>query len=442
MHKVKRGLDLPITGQPRQEIEDGAKVSRVAIVAADYVGMKPKMMVDEGDTVKLGEKLFEDRKNPGVFFTAPGAGKVSAVNRGAKRALQSVVIDLSGDDAVSYDKLGDDAGAEAIRTLLQESGLWTAFRTRPFSKVPAVDSSPRAIFVTAMDSHPLSPDPAIILADRQADFERGLKAVAKLTDGKTYLCKAPGSSIPTVSGVTVEEFGGKHPAGTVGYHIHTLCPVTRGKTVWHIGYQDVARIGHLLSRGELDVDVVVSLAGPAATNPRLLRTRMGACLDELAKGEIKEGIIRQVSGSVFAGSRANGPIHGYLGRYHNQVTVLEEGLEREFLGWTMPGANKFSTIPIFVAKLFPGKKFDFTTSTNGSKRTMVPLGMYERVMPMDIMPTHLLRAISVGDIEWAEELGVLELDEEDLGLCSFVCPGKTDFGPALRDTLTTIEKEG
>lgn len=454
VHKIKKGLDLPIQGAPEQVIESAAAPSRVAIVAADYHGMKPTMHVQVGDSVDRGQLLFEDKKTPGVRITSPGSGKVAAINRGDRRALQSVVIDLDADDragkgrsvrfAAFTGKHPAELSGDEVRDLLVESGLWTALRTRPFSKVPAPGTRPKSIFVNVMDSSPLAADPAVVLAGLGEPFERGLVALGKLTDGPVYVCKAPSTQlqVPNSGDVQVHEFTGPHPSGTTGVHIHTLDPVGAGKVVWSIGYQDVVAIGKLFADGELDVSRVVSLAGPPVTRPRLLRTRLGASVDQLVEGELAAGEMRVISGSVLAGRRAMGEIHGYLGRYDQQVSVLEEDREQEFIGWLLPGTNKFSVLNTYAAKLIPGKKFALTTNSNGSDRAMVPVGVYERVFPMDILPTFLLRALLVGDLERAEALGVLELDEEDVALCSFVCPGKSDYGRHLRDLLTTIEKDG
>lgn len=457
LYKTKKGLDLPITGVPEQRIEAGANVSSVAIVAADYIGMRPTMYVSEGDAVKRGQPLFEDKKTPGVIYTAPGAGTVQAVNRGERRALQTVIINLSGaereDGAPNAESLDFEHFAgkpvpgltkDDIRTLLLESGLWTAFRTRPFSKVPAPGAEPDAIFVTAMDTNPLAADPAVVLEGQQELFAQGMICVAKLCEGHTYLCRAPESNVPydPNSGVHDAQFDGPHPAGTVGLHMHTLRPVSRERTAWHLNYQDVVAIGTLFTQGQLRVERVVALGGPVVKNPRLLRTRVGAFVDELVAGELEEGDNRVVSGSVWAGRKAMGGVLGYLGRYHNQITALREGTEREFLGWLAPGSNKFSVTRSFLSSFIRGRRFDFTTAMNGSPRAIVPFGLYERVMPMDLMATHLLRALSSRDIELSEALGCLELDEEDLALCSFVCTGKNDYGPLLREVLDTIEKEG
>jgi Na+-transporting NADH:ubiquinone oxidoreductase subunit A len=330
-----------------------------------------------------------------------------------------------------------------VRALLVESGLWTAFRTRPFGKVPAPSTTPHAIFVTAMDTRPHAPPVDGVLAGREVDFDAGVRSVARLCAGRTYVCKAAGSTVtaPPVERVTVEEFAGPHPAGTPGLHIHTLSPVDLDRTVWHIGYQDVMAIGRLVATGRLDVERVISLAGPGAARPRLLRTRLGASTDALTRNELLPGAHRVISGSVLDGRTAQGDIHGYLGRYHQQVAVVPEGGERELFGYIAPGRDKFSIWGVVLGHWAKARRLALTTTTNGSPRAMVPIGAFERVMPMDLMPTFLLRALITRNVEWAEELGVLELDEEDLALCTFVCPGKVEYGPLLREMLARIEKE-
>lgn len=454
LHVIKKGLDLPVAGNPEQAVGSGPNPRRVALLAADYHGLKPSFLVQTGDTVRRGQALFQDKKTPGINFTAPAGGTVVAINRGERRALQSVVIELSDDEragraeGVHFEAYtGENPGAltrETVRALLAESGLWTAFRTRPFSRVPQLDSTPYAIFVTAIDTNPLAADVDTVVGDRLVDMEAGLRAIGKLTDGKVHFCKSPDSVLlPTSeSGVIVQEFKGPHPAGTPGLHIHLVAPVSHQRTVWHIGIQDVLAIGRLVRTGELDSTRVISFAGPGVKQPRLLKVKLGAALDELTAGELEDGEMRVISGSVLSGRRAMGDIEGYLGRYHAQVSVLPEGRERVFLGWLDPGPDKFSVVTAFVSSLLPDKKYAFTTTTNGGERAMVPLGSYERVMPFDILPTFLLRSIIVDDVEEAENLGILELDEEDLALCTFVCPSKYDYGPILRRNLNTIEKEG
>ncbi|PAT35274.1 Na(+)-translocating NADH-quinone reductase subunit A [Vandammella animalimorsus] len=457
MHKIKRGLDLPLAGAPQPQLADAAAVRRVAVIGADYHGLKPTMAVQVGDRVKTGQPLFSDKNQPGVHITAPAAGVVSAIHRGQQRVLQSVVIDVEGapgqEEALAfarYDEAQLDALSDAqVRENLQHSGLWAALRTRPFSKIPAADATPAAIFVTAMDTHPLAADPAPIINAHAGDFRHGLRVLARLAP--LVLCKAPhtssNASLPgeDVPGLKVEEFDGPHPAGLPGTHIHFVLPVDAARTVWHIGYQDVIAIGKLFTTGQLWTERIVALGGPVVKNPRLLRTRLGASLEELTAGEL-EGADnrvnnRVISGSVLGGRTASGP-YAFLGRYHVQVSCLHEGTEREMLHYLRPGARKHSVTGAFLSSLLGRRLLPMSTTTNGSPRAMVPIGNYEAVMPLDILPTQLLRALIVGDTEMAQKLGCLELDEEDLALCTYVCAGKYEYGPILRDNLTRIEKEG
>lgn len=280
MIKLKHGLDLPITGAPAQRIEAARPVRSVAVIGFDYHGMKPTMEVQVGDRVKLGQLLFTDKKTPGVRYTAPAAGVISAIHRGEKRVLQSVVIDIDGDEQETFAQYAVDQlealSSEQVRENLQQSGLWTALRTRPFSKVPALDAVPRSIFVTAIDTHPLAADPAVIIGEHATDFENGLKVLGNLA--KVFLCKADGVSLPgeKLAKVQSEAFAGPHPAGLPGTHIHFLDPVSTSKSVWQIGYQDVIAVGKLFTTGQLFVERVVALGGPVAEQPRLLRTRLGA----------------------------------------------------------------------------------------------------------------------------------------------------------------------
>lgn len=446
-----KGLDLPIAGKPPQQILRGPAIKTVALVADDYVGMKPTMAVAEGDTVKLGQWLFEDKKTPGVQYASPGAGKVIAVHRGAKRKFESIVIELDGSDEQFTFKSYVDANLaqlarDDVQSNLIESGLWTTLRTRPFSKVPAPGTAPHALFITAIDTAPLAPNPKIVIDEKPAEFKAGLQVLSTLTDGKTWLCKQLGVELPgdDLSGIEVAEFDGPHPAGLPGTHIHYLAPVDLERQCWYVGYQDVIAIGHLFLTGELSVDRVIAVAGPCVSRPGIYRTRVGASLADLtAESGAPETGVRTVSGSVFAGRQLR-EMAQHLGRYHNQVVQLTEGTKRDFLGWMGPGFGKWSVTNVFAQKWLavPVEGFRFTTSTEGSHRAIVPLGNYEKVMPLDIEPTPLLKSLCVGDTEEIQRLGGLELDEEDLGLCSYVCASKNDYGPLLRESLTTIEREG
>ncbi|MDP0437429.1 Na(+)-translocating NADH-quinone reductase subunit A [Enterobacter hormaechei] len=447
MFRIRKGLDLPISGVPEQHVTTGASIHHVAIVGDDYVGMRPAMLVQEGDRVIKGQALFEDKKNPGVMFTAPASGTVVAIHRGERRVLQSVVIQIEGDekrefarfDAADLATLSHDA----VQTQLLESGLWTALRTRPYSKTPVPGTVPAAIFVTAIDTNPLSADPQpLILAERNA-FDAGLTVLTRLTPGKVHVCQARGGKLGghPQGQVAFNEFAGPHPAGLVGTHIHFLEPVSLTKQVWHLNYQDVIAIGKLFTTGELCAERIIAIGGPQATQPRLVRTLLGADLTALLAGETKEGENRIISGSVLSGRHATGPM-AWLGRFHLQVSVVLEGREKELFGWVLPGAEKYSVTRTTLGHFLRRKLFNFSTSTNGGERAMVPIGNYERVMPLDILPTVLLRDLLAGDTDGAQALGCLELDEEDLALCTYVCPGKYEYGPVLREVLTRIEQEG
>jgi Na+-transporting NADH:ubiquinone oxidoreductase subunit A len=445
MIKTKRGLELPIGGAPQQVLTETKKPRTVAVLGPDFVGMKPTMAVVEGERIKCGQTLFAAKKTSGLVFTAPAAGTVAAINRGAKRALQSVVIDVDGEQAEEFvtghaTKLSRD---EIVSNLVA-SGLWVSFRTRPFSRVPALDAQPQSIFVTAMDTNPLAADPLIAITERAEAFADGLDMIAELTSGKVFICQAAGKFLPNGHNTRLvpSEFAGVHPAGLAGTHIHFLDPVGAGKTVWTIGYQDVIAVGHLFQTGALDSTRIVALGGPSVIKPRLIKTLLGASTDELVAGELKvDEESRVISGSVLAGHTATGPL-AFLGRYHQQVSVLAEDRQRRLLGYLTPGVRKHSVLPIYLSGWGKRKTLEFTTTLNGGVRGMVPLGTYDKMMPQDILATQLMRALLVGDVERAINLGCLELDEEDVALCTYACPGKYEFGPVLRNMLNQIEKEG
>lgn len=451
--RIRKGLDLPIAGSPDQTISLARDVKSVALLGDDYVGMKPTMLVQEGESVQLGQPLFEDKKNPGVLFTSPGCGTVKAINRGAKRRFESVVIELDGDEQVSFESYEKQdltrLERQAVVDQLVKSGLWTTLRRRPFSRSPAIDEVPFAIFVQACDTRPLAAYPGLILDESPNDFRYGLQVLTRLTEGIVHVCSTPGLPVPGteadeagIDRVQLQLFDGPHPAGLAGTHIHMLAPASESRPAWYLNYQDVIAIGKLFATGRLSVDRVISLAGPQVKNPRLLRTRVGACVDDLIAHELHEGENRVISGSVLHGRVATGTV-AYLGRFDLQLSALREGRDREFLGWQKPGLDKFSVVRAYAsATSADSRTFPMTTNRNGSDRAIIPIGVYEKVMPLDIEPTALLKALLTEDTEQALLLGATELDEEDVALLTFVDPGKHDFGPVLRKVLTQIEKEG
>jgi Na+-transporting NADH:ubiquinone oxidoreductase subunit A len=460
--KLKRGLDIPLDGVPGQGVGPSPSVSRVAHAGCDCIGIKrlPTVEVEVGDRVRLGQPISRRKAYRDVAATAPGTGVVEAVHRGPRRVLETIVIRLdqptpeAGIDpgpveceqetfnAYRADELDGLNRAQVTENLLA-AGAWLAFRTRPFTMVPPPESVPAALFVTAIDTHPLAPDPAQIIQAAGEAFADGLRVIAKLTEGPRYCVQGPGAALPVpeTSGFQAAEFSGPHPAGLPGTHIHFLYPAALDRVVWHIGYQDVIAIGRLFRTGRIDPTRVISLAGPMVSEPRLIRTRQGASTNDLIQGQLigrKEA--RVISGSVLSGRQAVGS-SAFLGRFHHQVTVLAEDREREWLGWLKPGKGRFSALNVFWSGIGRGERLALGTSQYGSPRAMVPIGAYERVMPLDLLPTQLLRALLVDDLERAEALGALELDEEDLALCSFVDCGKHDFGPVLRRNLEKIWHE-
>ncbi|MGB1109685.1 MAG: Na(+)-translocating NADH-quinone reductase subunit A [Gammaproteobacteria bacterium] len=447
--KLKRGMDIPIAGAPEQVIHEASSVSRVALVGYDTIGVKrlPSLEVQPGDRVKRGQPLFRGKSFTEVVGTSPASGVVEAVHRGPKRVVETVVIKVDDGEAETFNRYSDEEIAglngDQVRENLLASGIWLSMRTRPFGMVPDPNREPDALFISAMNTRPLAADPAVVIDQARADFERGVLVLSKLTSGTTWVTHAPGADIPVPDAPTVKTatFEGPHPAGLVGTHIHFLHPVSIDRQVWHVGYQAVIAVGRLFATGDINPERIIAIGGPMAANPRLVRTVMGASTNELLKDEIKPGgDVRVVSGSILGGRQAVGTT-AFLGRYHYQLALLEETMEREFMGWLAPGAHKVSKTRSFLRSLLGGGPENMNTAYNGSPRALVPLGMFEEVVPLDILPTQLIRALIVDDTEAAEALGALELDEEDLSLCSFVDNGKHDFGPILRRNLHAIWHE-
>ncbi len=443
--KLKKGLNLPVLGAPAVDKLDTPDIRTVAVLGADYIGLKPRLEVEEGDKVGAGAPIFYHKDTPEVMVTAPVSGRVRAVNRGARRVLISIEIDVDEKAAkpVDFSKVGDVSTAEGLVERLCASGLWTSFRTRPYSKVPASDTRPAAIFVTAMDTEPLAADPAPIIAQTAAEFERGLAAISMLSEGTTYVCHKAGGDVPGagMDGVELAQFDGPHPAGLAGTHIHFLHPPSAESAVWTIGYQDVIAIGHMLETGHNDAHRLIAITGPRATNPRLLRVPAGASMLQMTENEIDgDGPLRLISGSILSGRMGTGP-DAYVGRYARQITLIEEDKEQIPMGWIRPMRTKYAVQPVLGSALTK-KLYGLTSNLNGGRRAMVPTGTFETLMPQDFLPTQLLRALLVMDTDQAQLLGALELDEEDLGLVGFACPAKYEYGIALRDCLNKIEKEG
>lgn len=447
MISIKKGLSIPITGSPSNNIEDTQTTRTVAVTGLDFIDMKPTMFVKEGEEVKVGQKLFECKKTPGLIFTAPACGKIKSINRGDRRVFQTMEITSNGNEHIEFNSYKrqsiESYKKQEIRDLLVESGLWTTIRQRPFNKTPQLNSQPKAIFVSIIDTQPLSFNPKIVIDLRKEDFYSGLKILAQLAEKKVYLtCGKNKLDLPESRKIEQVSFGGIHPAGNIGTHIHFLEPVSLNKSVWHIGYQDVIAIGHLFKTGRLNTERFISLGGPRAKNPRIIKTKIGADLNEVIKDEINNPeSTRTISGSILNGRTVDKTFH-FLGHFTNQISFIAEDNSRTFLGWHSPGFNSFSQKRIYVSKLIPNRKFSLGSSTNGSPRAMVPTGSFEEITSLDILPTQLLRSLLSYDTDQAQDLGCLDFAEEDMAIYTFVSPGKIDFGEVLRKNLSKIEKEG
>lgn len=442
---LRKGLTLPITGAARPEVENGPEMQKIGVIADDYVGLKPRVLVAEGDLVAPGTPVFVHKDSPEAVIVSPVSGRIAAINRGERRKLISVEIDVDVNAAAPLDfsSTGDASTREGLTERLCAAGLWPSLRTRPYSKIPVPGSVPAALYVTATDSEPLAPAPRPIIEAEAEAFAKGIEALSLLTDGTTYLCQDAGTPLPgaDLPGVEAASFEGPHPAGLAGTHMHFLEPPLADKFVWTIGYPDVLMIGRLLLTGTYDAGRIIALTGPECADPRLVRTIVGASLVELTANDVPaDKPVRLISGSVLSGRAGQGP-SAYLGRFARQVTVIEEDHKQIPMGWIRPMFSKYAVQPV-LGSAFAKKLYPLTSNLNGGRRAMVPLGTFEELMPQDFLPTQLLRALLVMDTDQAQALGALELDEEDLGLVGFACPAKYEYGEALRDCLTKIEREG
>ena len=437
MIKISKGLDLPISGKPDISITDEPKISSVSLLANDFVGMKPTMLVKENDEVKVGEKLFEDKKNPGIFFTAPAGGLIKSINRGDKRKFLSIEIEISqNEEFIDFDM---GSSQDEIKNTLINSGLWNVFRTRPFNRTPNISSSPEALFINCCDTNPLSVDPYEIINIDKDSFDKGLETIKQLFDCDIHLTYQNNNFDNTLSGINYHQFTGPHPAGLVGTHISKIHPVNLNSKVWTANFQDIISIGYLKINKKIKTTKIISLGGPAVFEPSLIKVRHGSNLDEITAGKIEDNS-RVISGSVLHGHESEG-VMKYLGYYDSQVSVIPDEVNEIFLNWLMPGSSLHSKLNVFISSFIKPKKYIFNTSIGGGNRAIVPISSYEEVVPMDILVTQLLKSLVVSDIEMAIDLGMLELVPEDLSLCSYVCPSKYDYSSILMDNLNKLYLE-
>jgi Na+-transporting NADH:ubiquinone oxidoreductase subunit A len=441
--RIRRGLDLPVPGAPEGAVEASPGIRSVGVLGADHPGLRLRPLVAVGDAVALGQPVLEDRRRPAIRVTAPGAGHVHAIHLDERRTLSSLVIALGAGEVRSFPRHEPRALAElpraAVVERLCESGLWCALRARPFGKIPDPDAEPDAIFVAAIDTHPLAPAPELALAEHGEDFAHGLALLAALTRGPVYVCSRPGLAFaaPDSPRVVRAEFEGPHPAGLPGTHIHFLHRLGGGRSVVSVAYPDVIAIGKLFVTGRLWVERIVSVGGPAASRPRWLRARVGASSEDLVGGAQLEGRCRVVSGSPLAGRTAAGPA-AFLGRRHLQLTALLETERGERAPWW--GAGRGGR----ARRLLPGRgpSCGWAAADDGAAPgPFVPLPAFDRAVALDLPVSLLLRALVVGDLESARAHGALELEPEDLALCSLLCPSGIDYGALLRRMLERLEAE-
>ncbi|MFN3918120.1 MAG: Na(+)-translocating NADH-quinone reductase subunit A [Flavobacteriales bacterium] len=445
---IRKGLDIRLKGEPEKILTNANFSSTVALKPTDFHGLTPKMVVKEGDQVKAGSVIFFDKYNEQVRYTSPVSGEIIEIKRGEKRRILEVKI--LADQEVKYEsfKQGDPSSLsrEEIKSAILESGCWGFIKQRPIDIVANPAQTPKSIFISAFDSNPLAPDYDFIVHGHGEDFQTGLNAIAKLTDGKVNLTVRgnikPSEVFTKSKNVVVNQINGPHPAGNVGTQIHHIDPINKGEVVWVINPQDILTIGRLFNQGRFDATRIVALTGSQVKSPKYYRTVIGSNIASITHGQVNEGKNRYVSGNPLTGETVNSD--GYMGFYHNQITVLPEGDEYKFFltdGWLSPGLNKFSASRAYPTWLMPKKKFTIDTNTNGEERAYVMTGQYEKVFPFDIYPVHLIKSIMINDIESMENLGIYEVAPEDFAICEFVCTSKIDVQDVVRKGLDVIYRE-
>jgi len=435
--KTKKGLNLPISGNPSTEVDSSTAINSIAVLGSNYVGLKPTMMVDEGDAVFSGQKLFENKRNPGTFVTAPSSGIVKSINRGDRRRFLSLIIETDITlDAIKFDI---DHYSNSIDFLI-DTGALSYFRSRPYNRIPELNTLPSAIFINACDTNPLSIDPHELIKLDQDLFNKGLHFIKSInSDIKTFCSYQNSNFDKSIKDVRYSQFIGPHPAGLVGTHIHFLHPVGQNRSVWTISWQEVISLGYLLENKTLRSEKFISIGGPNANDPKILKIKYGSNLLELTAGKILENS-RIISGSVLNGHTGEG-VMNYLGAFDNQVSVLPDESNDILFNWVMPGLKLHSKLPVFLSSWIKPKEFKFNVSMNGGNRAIVPVASYQEIMPLNILTTQLLKSLVTFDIELGEKLGVLELAPEDLALASYVCPSKYDYQSILDTNLEKMYEE-
>jgi Na+-transporting NADH:ubiquinone oxidoreductase subunit A len=443
--KLKKGLNIRLKGAAGNTLAGEIHPALFSVRPSDFPSITPRLYVKPGDQVKAGTPLFHDKVREELRFASPISGTVKAVTRGEKRIILEVVIERNGDDYVQFGKSDPSSLArQQIKEKLLESGIWPVIRQRPYHIIANPSATPKSIFISGFDSAPLAPDLNFVAENtNKADFQKGIDVLKKLTDGNVNLVldgsSDPADILKNAAGVEIHRFTGPHPAGNVGIQIHHIDPVNKGEAVWYVNLQDVAVIGTLFNQGIYKPDRIIALAGSEVTAPQYYKTRSGASVGEIIKGNIKDGKVRVISGNVLTGTAVGHD--GYLGFYDNMISVIPEGDYFEFFGWALPGLNKYSFSKTFLSSLAGKKDYRLDTNLHGGHRAFVLTGQYEQVVPMDIYPMQLLKSILAEDIDNMENLGIYEIAEEDFALCEFICPSKTEIQAIVRKGLDLMVKE-
>jgi Na+-transporting NADH:ubiquinone oxidoreductase subunit A len=443
--RIRKGLNIRLKGAAGKVLAGKPVSALFSVKPSDFPAITPRLSVKQGDQVKAGTPLFHDKVRPELVFSSPVSGTVKAINRGEQRRILEVVIECSGDDYVQFGKSDPSAiSRQEVKNKILESGIWPVIRQRPYHIIASPAATPKSVFISGFDSSPLAPDSGFVMENTdKADFQKGLDVLGKLTDGKVNLVLNGDSNPPDLlkkaEGVTIHHISGPHPAGNVGIQIHHIDPVNKGEAVWYVSLQDVAVIGALFNHGIYRHDRIIALAGSEVTNPQYYLARAGASVKEIIAGNVSEGKLRIISGNVLTGTNAG--IEGYLGFYDNMISVIPEGDYFEFFGWALPGLKKYSFSKTFLSSLAGKKEYTLDTNMHGGHRAFVMTGQYEKVVPMDIYPMQLLKAILAEDIDNMENLGIYEIAEEDFALCEFICPSKTEIQAIVRQGLDLMAKE-
>ena len=440
---LKKGLNIRLKGEADKVIKE-IKSQQFAVKPPDFIGVFPRMQVKEGDTVKIGSPLFIDKFRENISFPSPVSGKVTEIKRGDKRVLLEVRIE--SDDKNEQIDFGAADPAKLSKTEITDklliSGLWSLIRQRPYGTIANPDQTPKAIHISAFDSAPLAPDYDFIVRRKGDEFQAGIDALAKLTNGKVHLNVSNTTTAKEFlecRNVELTSFKGPHPAGNVGVQIHHINPINKGEVVWFAGVQDVITIGNLFRQGVYDSEVIIALAGSEIIKSNYVRTRRGSCISQMVEGNVNEGLLRYISGNVLTGVQI---MHNnYIGFYDSLLTVIPEGNYHEFLGWALPGLGKLSFSRSFFSWLTPGKQYKVDTNLHGGERAYVMTGQFEKVLPMDIYPLQLIKSILIEDIDEMENLGIYEIEPEDLALCEFIDTSKTEIQTIVRNGLELMRKE-